>query len=213
MVMNLRVENLCKRFTRNVLFRELTFDLSGGESLAVVGPNGSGKSTLLQIIAGLQQPTSGSVMYKEDDKVLPKEIRLLQIGFAAPYLNLYTLFSANENLQFIARARQLTNATKRIERVLDRVGLGHVADEEVKTFSSGMLQRLRVAAATLSDPELLVLDEPGTNLDKPGREMVEGLITDYLEMGRGVIVATNAETEADWCQRTVSIPDFNPAIK
>ncbi|MEP0547838.1 MAG: heme ABC exporter ATP-binding protein CcmA [Rhodothermales bacterium] len=201
----LSVEGLAKRYGRRSLFRGLDFDLGPGDSLAVTGRNGAGKSTLLQIVAGVRTPTAGTVrLWLRGEEVEP-EARPLRTGFVAPYLNLYDAFSARENLDFLARARRLADAEARIEAVLDRVGLGGRGDDLVRTYSSGMKQRVRLAAALLAGPSLLLLDEPTANLDAPGRAVVEAVAGAHREAGGILLVATNVDHEAALCERAIEV--------
>jgi heme exporter protein A len=203
----LSVEGLAKRYGRRSLFHGLGFDLGPGDSLAVTGKNGAGKSTLLQIVAGVRTPTAGTVrLWLRGEEVEP-EVRPLRTGFVAPYLHLYDAFSAGENLDFLARARRLTEADVRIAAVLDRVGLGDRGDDLVRTYSSGMKQRVRLAAALLAGPSLLLLDEPTSNLDAPGRAVVETVAQAHRDAGGILLVATNVDHEAALCERAIEVGD------
>lgn len=200
----LSAAGLAKRFGRRVLFRDLGFDLGPGDGLAVRGTNGAGKSTLLQIVAGVQAPTAGSVRLLLGEEEVEPEARPLQVGFVAPYLHLYDAFTARENLAFIAQARRLRpNGT--LDALLGRVGLGGRGDDFVRTYSSGMLQRLRLAAALLPSPSVLLLDEPTSNLDAAGRAVVEAIASEHRAAGGILVVATNVEHEAALCERTIEI--------
>ncbi len=201
----LSVEGLAKRYGRRALFRGLDFELGPGDSLAVTGRNGAGKSTLLQIVAGVRAPTAGTVrLWLRGEEVEP-DVRPLRTGFVAPYLNLYDAFSARENLDFLARARRLADAEARITAVLDRVGLGGRGDDLVRTYSSGMKQRVRLAAALLAGPSLLLLDEPTSNLDAPGRAVVETAAHAHCEAGGILLVATNVDHEAALCAQSIEV--------
>jgi len=202
------VENLGHRFGKRILFRKMDFTLEGGIALAITGSNGSGKSTLVRILAGVLQPGRGSATLHLDGHTVPLEDRPLHCGMVAPYLNVYDGFSAKENLQFLARARRLPNAVGRISEVLELVSLAHRADDYVGTYSSGLKQRVRFAAALLSAPPVLLLDEPGSNLDAVGRAMVDRVM-EYQRSRSGVlIVATNEAAEAARCERILSVEDY-----
>jgi heme exporter protein A len=195
----LDVEGLAMRFGRRRLFEGLSFTVRPGVPLAVVGPNGSGKSTLLKILAGVLAPAAGRVGLRVGGAEVPEAERPHRVGLVAPYLQLYDPLTARENLSFLARARRLPEA--RVGEVLEQVGLGGRADEAVATFSTGMRQRLRVAAARLHDPPLLLLDEPSATLDAAGRELVRGL----LDPARLVVLATNDPAEAAWCADVLEV--------
>ncbi len=204
----LDVENVGHRFGRRILFRKLSFRLEGGRTLAVTGANGSGKSTLLRILAGVTEPTRGTVTLTAGGRVVSAEDRPLHTGMVAPYLNVYDDFTARENLRFIARARRLPDAEARIEAALRTVTLLPRADDRVATYSSGMKQRIRFAAALLPDPPMFLLDEPTSNLDAPGREMVARIIADRQAAGCVIVVATNDADEAVRCDEALSVEDY-----
>ena len=182
--------------------------LEGGRTLAVTGANGAGKSTLLKILAGVLRPTKGDVALYRNGQALPAEEHPLQTGLVAPYLNVYDGFSARENLAFLAQARRLPQAPERIEAVLGQVDLAARADDLVGTYSSGMKQRVKYAAALLAEPPLLLLDEPTANLDAAGLAMVERITAYQQEAGRLLIVATNVPAEAARCDAVIRIEDF-----
>ena len=190
-----------------MLFRGLSLDLRHGDSLAVTGANGAGKSTLLRILAGVLTPTKGTVDLYVDGERLAREQHPLRVGLVAPYLNVYDGFSPRENLRFLARARRLEDAQTRINTVLDTVELCDRADDLVVTFSSGMKQRVKFAAALLARPPVLLLDEPRANLDAAGLDMVVRIIARQQETAGIVIVATNNPDEADRYDRQLRIED------
>ncbi|MDX1420109.1 MAG: ABC transporter ATP-binding protein [Rubricoccaceae bacterium] len=198
----LTADALAMRFGRRVLFRDLRFEAVPGEPLAVVGPNGSGKSTLLKLLAGVLTPTAGAVRLRLAGVEVPAAERPHRVGFVAPYLQLYEPFSARENLAFLAAARGLPGADDRIAAVLDRVGLDARADDRLATYSTGMRQRLRLAAALLHAPPVLLLDEPTATLDAAGRALVASVIASPEAV---VVVATNDEAEAALCARSVAL--------
>ena len=205
---SLVVDEVGHRYGSLLLFRRLSFTLSGGESLAVTGANGAGKSTLLRILAGVLAPKAGTVTLHVDGEAIREEEHPLRAGLVAPALGLYGALTARENVAFLARARSLPGAPQRIEAVLDRVGLADRADDPVSTFSSGMQQRVKYAAALLPDPPLLLLDEPAANLDAPGRDMVGAIVDEQRQRGGLVVVATNRADEAARHARSLCIEDY-----
>jgi heme exporter protein A len=204
----LKTQNLGHRFGKRLLFRKMDLEFVGGTTTAIVGSNGSGKSTLVRILAGIMQPIKGLVELSVDSKEISAEERPLRCGLVAPYLNVYSGFSPRENLEFIAKARQLKNRDERIDASLDEVQLLHRADDPVHTFSSGMLQRVRIATALLAEPPVLLLDEPTATLDEIGSQMVHQVIQRAVAKGTIVIVATNERDEAESCERQINVEDF-----
>jgi len=154
------------------------FELAAGESLVVLGPNGAGKTTLLRILATLLRPSGGEVRVLGAQ--LPGEAWKARgrIGFLGHEPLLYKDLSGRENLRFHARlyGRRGAAAEGRIERLLASVGMERRADQHVAELSAGMRQRLAICRCVLHEPELLLLDEPDSNLDAEGRELARELI-------------------------------------
>lgn len=207
MSVRLDANDVGKRFGRRVLFRGLSISVRGGDSLAVIGANGAGKSTLLRIFAGVLTPTKGRVELHVDEVRISPDQHPLRVGLVAPYMNVYDGFSPRENLRFIARARRIPDAERRMEELLDSVELTDRADDPVATFSSGMKQRVKFAVALLAAPPVLLLDEPLVNLDAAGFEMVLRVIAQQQERGGILIVATNDPNEAARHTRRLRIED------
>jgi len=201
----LTARGLGQQFGRLVLFREMGFTLHGGTSVAVTGANGSGKSTLLRMLLGLLTPTVGEVTLHLEGAPVERTDRARKMGLVAPYLGVYDALTARENLAFLAQARRVADPDRRIAAVLDRVGLAPRADDLVDTYSSGMRQRVKVAAALLHEPPVLLLDEPSTNLDAPGRDMVQAVQDEQLRRGGLLIVATNRASETEHRDRIIDI--------
>src|SRR3954469_8845085 len=154
------------------------FELAAGASLAVLGPNGAGKTTLLRILATLLRPTGGKVRVLGCS--LPDEAWKLRgrIGYLGHEPLLYRDLSGRENLRFQGRLHgiQRAAAEARIEQLLRAVGMERRADERVAELSAGMRQRLSICRSVLHEPELLLLDEPDSNLDIEGRDLARELV-------------------------------------
>jgi heme exporter protein A len=154
------------------------FELPAGASLVVLGPNGAGKTTLLRILATLLRPSGGEATVLGCS--LPNEAWKLRgrIGYLGHEPLLYRDLSGRENLRFQARLHGVEReaAEARIEELLRAVGMERRADERVAELSAGMRQRLSICRCVLHEPELLLLDEPDSNLDVEGRELARALI-------------------------------------
>jgi len=197
-------KNISKDFNRRSIFHDISFEVSSPASLAITGKNGAGKSTLSKILAGVLTPTKGSVEYGIDGKtIFSGEFRHV-IGFVSPYLNLYDEFTALENLHFLSRIRSNTIDRQRIQELLMLVDLWHRRDDHVGTFSSGMKQRLKYAFALLHRPNVLLLDEPTSNLDDDGVEIVKQIVQEQKKQDL-LIIATNDAAEANWCDREIKV--------
>ncbi len=207
-MVRLQLEGITHRFDHQWLFRQLSLQAEGGQVVAITGINGSGKSTLLKIVAGVLTPVEGDVRLEVQGTRIEPEDRPYVTGFVAPYLNLYDLFSARENLSFIARARGVSLTDTEIEELLDFVQLRMFADRPLRAYSSGMKQRVKLAAALLTHPPLLLLDEPRTNLDDAGRHLVDAIIARQRASGGITLLATNIPEELEGCDTVLSVMDF-----
>jgi len=154
------------------------FELASGDSLVVLGPNGAGKTTLLRVLATLLRPSSGEVRVLGCS--LPSEAWKLRgrIGYLGHEPLLYRDLSGRENLRFQARLHDIERAAAeaRIEQLLRAVGMERRADQRVAELSAGMRQRLSICRSVLHEPELLLLDEPDSNLDIEGRDLARELV-------------------------------------
>ncbi len=200
----LKVSGLRRVFNRRTVFSGIDFEISGSDSLTITGRNGSGKSTLLKILAGVLSPTRGSVELSLDEKTITADERYGYIAFVAPYLQLYDEFSAIENLTFFRRVRGLPIVPSTLVDLLSRFGLRERKDDPLRTYSSGMKQRVKYAFALLHEPPMLLLDEPTSNLDAEGIETVHQVIEEQEQRGM-VIMATNNADELHLCKRILDL--------
>lgn len=201
--MKISLQNTGKRYNREWIFRHLNFDFAATGSYAITGANGSGKSTLLQVIAGATMHSEGQVLHQnENGAVIDQPYR--HIAIAAPYLELIEELTATELLQFHAGFKKLTAST--IE-ILQSVNLEKAADKQIRYFSSGMKQRLKLAQAFFSESEVLFLDEPTTNLDSEGTALYQNLVQNYAG-NRLIIVSSNVPEEYAFCKEVIKMEDF-----
>lgn len=174
----IRLRGLSREYGERLALRDVDLTLRPGESLALLGPNGSGKSTMLRIMATLLRPTSGEVEVLGCS--LPDESWKLRgrIGYLGHEPLLYRDLTGRENLELQARLHGIPKkeAKDRIDHDLDLLGMSRRADDRVNGFSAGMRQRIAICRAVLHRPELLLLDEPDSNLDPEGRELARALI-------------------------------------
>ncbi len=187
------------------MFRSLSGEAGPGEVLVVTGPNGSGKSTLLAVLCGLLRPTRGEVRHLAGEHEVPRERWRRHLGVVAPAMAVYEELDALENLRFFARVRGLGAAAERCRRALEAVGLDPERRTPVRGYSTGMAQRLKIAQALLHEPAVLVLDEPGSNLDPTGKDWLEGQVRGLAAAGTTVILATNDRSEMEWGSRRVAL--------
>lgn len=204
---NLIVANLKKTFNRRLVFERLSFEIRSGERLIITGKNGSGKSTLMKILAGVLTETAGSFQYILNDKKIDRENIYQIVGLVSPYLVLYDEFTAFENLELFARIRNIKINDDEIDQVLKRVGLFDRRNDLVRTYSSGMKQRIKYASAILHNPLVLLLDEPTSNLDLEGKNFVDELVENFRSDGI-VLVATNESQDFKYGQKVINLDNF-----
>jgi len=188
-----RLESVVGRYGEKDVVGPLTVRFEGPGLYWILGPNGSGKSTLLRMMAGLKRPGGGRVRWVRAGEDLRAERLRSLSGLAAPEIQLYRDLSVRENLEFLARLRG-NGARAGVSVALERAGIVTLADAQPMSLSSGQRQRARLAAAWLGDPELLLLDEPSSNLDAEARDW---LYAEVRERARDtlVVVTTNQRQE------------------
>jgi heme exporter protein A len=170
----IELAGLTRAYGERIALRDVSLALEPGQTLVVFGPNGSGKTTLLRVLATLLRPTLGHARVLGHD--LPGESWAVRgrLGFLGHEPLLYRELTGRENLRF--QARLFGVSPTRVEELVDRLALGRVADDPVRTLSRGTVQRLAVARAVLHDPELLLADEPRANLDPAASELIAPLL-------------------------------------
>lgn len=204
--MRIKLSNAGKRFNREWIFRNANLEFSSSSSYAITGPNGSGKSTMLQCIGGMLQLSEGAIEYTLNSKPLASEKAYTQISFSAPYLDLVEEMTLVEFLQFHNQFKSFILGHT-ISDIIEEVGLRAAADKQIRFYSSGMKQRVKLAQAIYSNSSIVLLDEPATNLDTKGIELYHSLIDRYCQ-DRLVMVCSNDEVEYSFTKERISILDY-----
>lgn len=203
----IQTENLTKAYGRRPVVRDLSFQVNPGEVYALVGPNGAGKTTVIRLVSGLAFPTSGSVrMLGADPHQQPAVRRRLGAVVEAPAA-FYPYLSGRANLELHARlAGGVPNG--RIREVLERMGLAAASDRRVGVYSLGMRQRLGVAAALLTRPEVLILDEPASGMDPLSLHLVHEVLREAAADGTAVLLSTHHLDEVvAYCSRVAILEE------
>lgn len=211
--MKISLTDAGKRFNRDWIFRHLTYEFSDGQSYAIIGPNGSGKSTLLQVLSGAMQVNEGNIQYSPPDdrsgiynaQYSIEEI-YNQVSICAPYLELIEEMTLLEFLEFHSHFKPFISSIsiKDIVRIIDLEG---AINKQIRNYSSGMKQRVKLAQAIFSDVPLVLLDEPCTNFDTAGYELYDQLVNDFCKK-RMVIVSSNDYHEYKFCSNKLNITDW-----
>jgi ABC-type multidrug transport system ATPase subunit len=200
-MISLNTHSLSKRYGNNLVINGLSFEAEA-PVIGIAGENGSGKSTLLKCLAGLLKPTSGSVIWKINGKVLKLQELKKTLGFLAPYVLLYEELTVFENLEFIMKLRNQKNAGN-IEELLISLDASSFIHSPFGSLSTGQQQRAKLAAALVHRPQILILDEPGSNLDQKGKKSVENIIEQYRSKETMIFIASNLKHELDLCNQVV----------
>jgi heme exporter protein A len=187
----LRLERVSKTYGRHRALTEVSLSFLPAQVAAVLGPNGAGKSTMLGILSTLVSPSTGVVSWGGDRLSRSSSLRS-RIGYVGHEPGVYGDLSARENLRLFATLFGYDDADARARAMLDRVGLSEARpDAPARTFSRGMQQRLSLARALLSEPELLLFDEPGSALDPAGAAWLATVVAAERDAGRIVILVTH----------------------
>ncbi|HLE23454.1 MAG TPA: heme ABC exporter ATP-binding protein CcmA [Anaerolineales bacterium] len=185
------IRSLVKTFGLKPVLRGLNLHLEAGEFVALLGPNGAGKTTLLRILASLARPSLGEVRLAGHR--LPGEAAAVRriLGVVSHQPLLYGDLTAEENLRFYARLYSLPQAKRRIDEILEMVGLDRRRRDRVREYSRGMQQRLAIGRAVLHDPLILLFDEPHTGLDQEASAMLDGVLRQVAGRGRTVLMTSH----------------------
>jgi ABC-type multidrug transport system ATPase subunit len=198
---------LGKRYNREWIFRDIHSEFLRGTACAVLGHNGSGKSTFIQIVSGSMLESEGKVVYESEGKTLAQENIYKFISYSAPYLELVEEFSLAESIKFQSKFKGFIDGMT-VEEVLEKSGLKKDSGKQIKYFSSGMKQRVKLTLSILADTPVVFLDEPASNLDKAGIDWYRGLIEAYRR-DRFVFVCSNQQPhEFDFCEQILRIEDY-----
>jgi ABC-2 type transport system ATP-binding protein len=165
----------------------VSFTVAAGELVALIGPNGAGKTTLLSILAGALEPSSGSVARPPGPR---------SVGWVPQQPALYSKLTVAENLRLFARLEQVSDSDAAVARMLEQTGLGERADDQVGSLSGGNQQRVNIAIGLLSQPTVLLLDEPSSALDPRQRERLWEFIVLLAGHGTSVLYSTHDLLEA-----------------
>ncbi|WP_417592513.1 ABC transporter ATP-binding protein [Owenweeksia hongkongensis] len=206
--MEVILENLSKSFGKQNVIENVDYIFHQGNRHAILGGNGSGKSTLLQMIYGSLTPSSGNLNYRLRGTSIKQEDVVFKTTLASPYLELIEELTAKEFLTFYSKFRNFRKGISPDE-ILEYCYLTASAKKEIRNFSSGMKQRLRLSLALFTESEMVLLDEPISNLDPQGMEWYQKLVNEQL-VERTLIVGSNFdEREMGFCPHRLEIQSLN----
>lgn len=191
MSFEIEISSLRKNYSYITAINDINAKFNKGEFITLFGPNGAGKTTLLKILSTLLKPTAGSVTVGGYDLSKNRnDIRKI-IGFLSHENMLYENLSAIENLKFVSVFYNIQNVEDHCKELLQSIGLYKRKDDLVKTFSSGMKQRLAIARALINSPEILFLDEPYNGLDQEGIQSFTDSLKELKNLGHSILLTTH----------------------
>jgi ABC-type multidrug transport system ATPase subunit len=203
---SLKVEGISKTYGQTLLFENISFSMQPGEVVSITGWNGSGKSTLVRIIAGLVTPSAGRIELTINGDIIPKTSRRKYLGLAAPAISLYDELTGAENLEFFCKVRGIYLKQSSHLELMAWAGLNGQQNKPCGDYSSGMKQRLKLVQALIHSPPLLLLDEPGANLDSEGLKLVARMIQKQRKSGM-TIIASNDSRELEYADRIINLSE------
>jgi ABC-type multidrug transport system ATPase subunit len=204
--MRIILDNIGKCYTDEWIFRNLSFEFTLPESCAITGPNGSGKSTLLNIISSRLTPDEGKIFFEINGKAINIEQAYKYISVCSPYIELIEEYTLIENIDFYISFKKLIPEIS-TQDLVKIIGLNAIPEKTLHQFSSGMKQRVKLALALLTDNNVVLLDEPCTNLDADGIRWYEEIIKKHAG-NRIILVGSNEQNhEYSFCKRKLFIPD------
>lgn len=204
--MTISLSEAGKRYNREWIFRRINYTFHSGNAYAITGANGSGKSTLLQVIAGALMPNEGKIEFNKDGNAVAPENMFRHVSLCAPYLDLVEEMTLLEFLDFHQQFKPLLPGMSSKD-VIAILGLGAATDKQIRFFSSGMKQRVKLAQCLLSQSGIVLLDEPCTNLDEAGIQLYHQLVRDHAQE-RIVVVSSNDEVEYRFADKFLKLADF-----
>ncbi len=205
--MQLTLDKIGKRFQKEWIFRNVCLSFFSGKSYAITGNNGSGKSTLLQVIAGIIPSSEGTISLSVDGKNIAGENLYSFLSIATPYMELIEELTLSELVDFHIGFKPLTCSK---EVFIDQLlGLEHAKGKEIRNYSSGMKQKVKLGLALFSKSQLILLDEPTSNLDLQNIEWYNNhLKAVSAQKDKLIIICSNIVQEYDFCDEIISVNDY-----
>lgn len=198
-----------KRYLFEWVIKGFDYRFHKGQCYGITGPNGSGKSTLLKLLSGHASPTAGRITFKNNENAIPITEVFGHVTYAAPYIELIEVMTVRELLHFHHGLRPLTDLSE-AEEEINGLPFRNMPDKKIEELSSGMKQRIKLILTLMTQTSIVLLDEPGTNLDESGKRWFENLLSTHIK-DRIVIIASNEEEDLHLASRTLSTIDFKPS--
>jgi ABC-type multidrug transport system ATPase subunit len=209
--MTITLQNIGKRYRLEWVFRNIDYCFEKNGRYALLGSNGSGKSTLMKVLSGHLSPSKGSIQFEQNGTTIPTDQVYRQISYAAPYIDLIEELTLEEAITFHSKIKPLSPGIN-ADKIFDLLSLSKARHKEIRHFSSGMKQRLKLVLAACSDTPILLLDEPSTNLDQQGIDWYKNMVQDFSK-NRLLIIASNDPQDLELCQKQLNVLDYKKATR
>ena len=204
---SLEINNLYKKYKKNVIFEDAAFSVTGGDCVALVGENGCGKSTLINIIAGITKYEKGDIQFVIDDEFIPLSKSWKYVSYVPQHNCLIDSLSAYDNLLFWYQGNKKKLEKDLKEGFVKELGIDQYINKKVSRMSGGMKKRVSIACALANDPKILLLDEANASLDIVCKLQIQKMLEKYANAGNIVIHSTHEEGDISVCNKVFYIAD------
>lgn len=206
-MLKIQLDNVGKRFNKEWVFRKINLEFSSDNNYVVLGRNGSGKSTFLQTLAGRYEPSDGTVKYTIDEQEIVADEIYKHLSICAPYLELFEDYTLVESIELQSKFKPFIEGIE-LSYIPELLQLASSKDKQLKYYSSGMKQRVKLGLGILADTSILLLDEPTNNLDKNGFDWYQKLIAANSNERLIVVCSNDQAHEYEFCNESLNIEDF-----
>lgn len=204
MGLQVTLQNISKKYTNHFIVKDYSYQFLANNSYAILGSNGSGKSTLIKMLSGLHSPSKGEIKYEWDHQQLAIDQVYKQISLAAPWSDVIEDLTFEECIQFHFKFRKVVHGIQ-VKDVMAISGLEKSKHKLIHHFSSGMKQRVRLTFAFITQSELLLLDEPTSNLDAEGKKWYRNLVDQWCGSRTVVVASNHVAEEYDFCNSLIEL--------
>ncbi|TJZ60480.1 ATP-binding cassette domain-containing protein [Sphingobacterium olei] len=205
--MNITLLDIGRRYNQEWIFRHIDYTFSSSKKYAILGPNGAGKSTLIKVLSGNLTSSEGKIAFEKDGQDIDVENIYTDLTIAAPYVELIEEFTLNELLDFHFKFKSYYKGFTK-ESIISLLMMEKAVDKEIRHFSSGMKQRVKLVLACCSDSDIVLLDEPMSNMDVQGENWYGDLLEKTMSTDRLLIIGSNQKKEYHFCDEFISIVDY-----
>ncbi len=204
MSLQITLKDISKKYSNHFILKDFSYRFSGNNSYAILGANGSGKSTLVKLLSGLYSPSKGDIQFSKNDQSIPADEVFSYVSLAAPWSEVIEDFTLRELISFQYKFRQPIQGISQHEMIAIS-GLESSAGKFIHQYSSGMKQRVRLMLAFFTESDLLLLDEPTSNLDAAGKQWYKDLVEKYTNNRLMIVASNHLSEEYSFCKEVIEL--------